>query len=513
MKEKINKNQLETETALRVSEEKFRVLFESAIDGIFLLSDNGDVVDLNTSFAKMHGYTVAEMMKMNLQDLDTPESAKLATARLQRLFAGEPMTFEVEHYCKNGRTIPLEVSANLVIIGNEKYILGFHRDITERKRAEEALQESEKKYRVLVETMNEGLGIQDKNNVITYMNKRACEMFGYKSEELLGRPIDILFDEEGLKTFKAQMAQRCQGKEENYEVVWRRKDGGSVHTIVSPHVVFDAEGNYNGSFGVFVDITGRKLAEEERDRLNRELEIKNKELEQIIYAASHDLKTPLVNINGYSRELQKTLDDITRVVEREEMSSEIREEISPLIKELPDSFRFISTSVVRMDALLNGLLQFSRAGKVELKKEDIDMNMLINEILDNLNHRLKDTGASLEVTDLPQCTGDREQIGRIFSNLIENAVKYLDPSRKGEIKVTGYVKDNSSIYCVEDNGIGIAVDHQKQIFHIFHQLDPMKVGEGLGLAIVQRMVERHGGKVWLESEAGKGCRFFVALPA
>jgi len=125
------------ELRLQESEEKFRVLIENAKDGIFLLSSLGEIVSLNASFARIHGYTVEEMQKMELKDLDTPQSAQLAPARLQRLFAGESMTFEVEHYCKNGQTIPLEVSANLVIIGDKKFILGFHRDITERKSTEE----------------------------------------------------------------------------------------------------------------------------------------------------------------------------------------------------------------------------------------------------------------------------------------------------------------------------------------------------------------------------------------
>ncbi|MDO8281900.1 MAG: ATP-binding protein [Thermodesulfovibrionia bacterium] len=254
-----------------------------------------------------------------------------------------------------------------------------------------------------------------------------------------------------------------------------------------------------------VDVTKQKKAEQDRERLNRELE-------QILYAASHDLKTPLVNINGYTGEVERSIENILSLIEREDISSEARKEIASLAKEFPESFGFISTSVSRMDALLNGLLQFSRSGSVDLKKEAIDMNILISGIVSDLNYRLKEAGADFEVADLPQCTGDREQIIRIFTNLIENAVKYLEPARKGKIKVTGCIKDNLSVYCVEDNGIGIAVDHQKQIFHIFHQLDPAKAGEGLGLAIVQRMAERHGGKVWLESEAGKGSRFYVALP-
>jgi PAS domain S-box-containing protein len=133
----------------------------------------------------------------------------------------------------------------------------------ERKKAEDLIVASEQQYRILVETMNEGLGVQDRNGIITYMNRRACEIFGYEPEELIGKPMDVLFDEEGLQKFKAQMEQRKHGKEESYEITWRRKDGSDVHTLVSPHVIYDAEGNFDGSFGVFVDITDRKKAESE----------------------------------------------------------------------------------------------------------------------------------------------------------------------------------------------------------------------------------------------------------
>ncbi|MDO8281897.1 MAG: ATP-binding protein [Thermodesulfovibrionia bacterium] len=365
----------------------------------------------------------------------------------------------------------------------------------------------EERFRTLVNTIPDLIWLKDADGVFIACNHMFENLFGAREADIIGKT-DYDFVNRELADFfrehdrKAMAAGKSSSNEE-----WLTFADNGYHglfdTIKTP--MYDAEGALIGVLGIARDITERKKAVEEMEGLN-------KELEQIIYAASHDLKTPLVNINGYSRELKSTLDDITRIIERDGVSSRIGEEVLPLINELPDSFRFISTSVVRMDALLNGLLAFSRSGRAELKKVDIDMNVLINEIACNLNYRLKDAGASLEVADLPGCNGDREQISRIFLNLMENAVKYLDPARRGEIKVTGYKKDNLSVYCVEDNGIGIPAAYQKQIFHIFHQLDPSKAGEGLGLAIVQRMAERHGGKVWLESEADKGSRFYVELP-
>ncbi len=168
------------EQALRESEGKFRALFESAKDGIMLLSSNGNVTALNTSFARMHGWTVEEMLKMNLKDLDTPESAALAPARMQRVFDGEPMSFEIEQYCKNGQTIPLDVSANMVLIGDEKYILSFHRDITEPKKSEELI-------RSILESVDEGFVIIDRDFRILSANKAYANMVKRPIEDVIGR--------------------------------------------------------------------------------------------------------------------------------------------------------------------------------------------------------------------------------------------------------------------------------------------------------------------------------------
>ena len=167
-----------------------------------------------------------------------------------------------------------------------------------------------------------------------------------------------------------------------------------------------------------------------------------------------------------------------------------------------------------MDAVLNGLLRVSRLGRAALRIENLDMNAMLTQVAKSMEFQVKEAGATLRVDDLPPCRGDAVQIGQVLSNLLENALKYLDPSRAGAIRVSGREEKGRAIYCVEDNGIGIAPQHQAKVFDVLHRLDPSAgPGEGLGLTIARRILDRHDGEIWLESEVGKGSSFLVSLPA
>jgi len=163
--------------------------------------------------------------------------------------------------------------------------------------------------------------------------------------------------------------------------------------------------------------------------------------------------------------------------------------------------------------MLAGLLKVSRLGRVSLTIEKINMKDLMAEVVDGFEFQTREAGVKLEVGRLPQCQGDRAQLNQVFSNLIDNALKFLDPKRPGIIRISGRKEDRQVVYTVGDNGVGIAPENQKTVFQIFRRFAPMDTpGEGLGLNIVRRILERHGGKIWLESEQGKGSRFHVSLP-
>ncbi len=262
------------------------------------------------------------------------------------------------------------------------------------------------------------------------------------------------------------------------------------------------------------EITDRKKAEKEREKLNEELMQKNKELEQVVYVTSHDLRTPLVNIEGFSKELRISIDKLLSSLKKSSISDEVKEEMDSIVDgDIQEALHYISVSIARMDSLLSGLLKLSRIGSTELNIEKLDMNRLISSVLNIFKSRIDEIDIKLEISELPPCIGDELYMIQIFSNLVDNSIKYLDLSHRGIIRISGYSEDSQAVYCVEDNGFGIAPEYQAKIFDIFHRLEPSKnKGEGLGLTIVQRAVQRQSGKIWVESEPGKGSKFFISLP-
>jgi len=251
-----------------------------------------------------------------------------------------------------------------------------------------------------------------------------------------------------------------------------------------------------------------------RERLNIDLAQKNKELEQIVYVTSHDLRSPLVNVQGFTKELDYSLKDLASAVNSEDVPADVKEKVAFILEEeIPEAMQYIHTSTSKMDSLLSGLLRLSRLGRAALTIKKLDMDGLISDVTSAFEFQVKEAGVKLEISQLPPCKGDATQINQVFSNLLSNAMKYLAPARPGIIKISGYKENEQSVYCVEDNGIGIAQQHQEKIFEIFHQLEPdTSAGEGLGLTIVSRILDRHSGKIWLESEPGKGSKFFISLP-
>ncbi len=270
----------------------------------------------------------------------------------------------------------------------------------------------------------------------------------------------------------------------------------------------------NGLARILGDFIERKMAEEERDRLNRELMDKNKELEQIIYVSSHDLRSPLVNIQGFSKELDNAFKEVQRALDSKDVSPDIKEELAPYLEDdIPEALQYIQTSTIKMDSLISGLLQLSRLGRAMLRFKRLNMNHLVSEVISVFEYQIKEQDVKVEVDDLPMCLGDGSQINQVFSNLLDNALKNLSPDRAGVIKITGRKEDKEIVYCMDDNGVGIAQEHQEKIFEIFHRLNPKtSSGEGLGLTFARKILDMHRGRIWVESEKDEGSRFFISLP-
>ncbi len=378
---------------------------------------------------------------------------------------------------------------------------------------EEALRESEEHYSTLIGSLADAV-FEFKGAVLVWCNDKVEEIYGYTKDELIGKNAEFFFPE-GVGASEFVQGISAAIKERG---VFRgtarveKKDGtfADIEYSISRTPTKDP-------IKVIVvarDITERKQAEREREHLLIELAEKTRELEQIVYVASHDLRSPLVNIQGFTRELDESFAQVHEIFNSKDVPPGVKKKLVPILDEdIPVAFQYILASSAKMDSLLSGLLRLSRLGRAALNIKQLDMNKLMAEVVASFEFQVKESGARIMVEELPPCHGDETQVNQVFSNLVDNALKFLDADRPGMIRISGKEEGGRVAYCVEDNGIGIADKDRERIFEIFCRLDPdASAGEGLGLTIVRKILNRHGGKVWVESEPGKGSRFLVCLP-
>jgi len=268
-------------------------------------------------------------------------------------------------------------------------------------------------------------------------------------------------------------------------------------------------------WGFLLYALGQQVDKKARADLTASLAMRNQELQSIVYVASHDLRSPLVNVRGFSNELASSCSQLAELLDNPDPDEETRTRIAAILKEeIPECLGFIEAGAGSMDRIIDGLLKLSRAGAEEIDIHPLDMNHLILGIRQALSYQIEQKHAAFTLGDLPPCLGDESQVAQLFSNLIDNAIKYLDNRRPGRIAVTGWQELDRAVYCVTDNGIGIAPEDHEKVFGVFCRLHPDKPtpGEGLGLNIVSRILERHHGTIRLESKPGQGAAFYVSLP-
>jgi signal transduction histidine kinase len=258
-----------------------------------------------------------------------------------------------------------------------------------------------------------------------------------------------------------------------------------------------------------------RAANEELKANASELSFRNAELQSIVYTVSHDLKSPLVNIKGFSEELEAQSCKLIKHLSLVDLPETIRQDVMPLLEEeIPKSLHFIQASTAKMKGLLDGFLRVSKIRSAPIQKETLDMNALVKSVLATMQYQIESGGIAVTVDDLPPCVGDAGQINQVISNLVDNALKYRDQNRPGAVHISGRQDGDCVTYWVKDNGIGIDPRHQDRVFEMFHRLDPNfpVSGDGLGLTIVSRILDRHQGRIRLESEPGKGSTFYISLP-
>ncbi|CAG4887778.1 sensor histidine kinase [Paraburkholderia gardini] len=258
-------------------------------------------------------------------------------------------------------------------------------------------------------------------------------------------------------------------------------------------------------------------------RVNEELRQGTQDNEMFIYSVSHDLRSPLVNLQGFSKELQVSCDDLRATVESANLPAHEQQRLAAVLDgDMRESLQFLRISVTRAAAIIEALLTISRAGRLEYHLQRVSVGRVVARVVDALQGAVRERAAVVSVRELPSVWGDPAAIEQIFTNLIGNALNYLDPARPGRIEVGALEPDTAAAsvpvnrtrtFYVRDNGLGIPSAYISKVFHAFQRLHgDIATGEGIGLALVRRSVERHGGRVWVESTEGAGSTFFVALP-
>ncbi|HEX7468814.1 MAG TPA: ATP-binding protein [Methanobacterium sp.] len=366
-------------------------------------------------------------------------------------------------------------------------------DITHIKQTEDALRESEEKYRNMVETANEGILMADKSGIITFANRKISEMLGYSIDELLGTDGLFLVDNESLE-MQEKIKNRKEGIIESYETKFIRKDGSELWTLISGSPIYDHNGVHIGNLGMYTDITKRKEAEDEIEKTIDELKRSNQELERFAYVSSHDLQEPLRMVTLYSQLLERRYKD-------------------RLDDDANDFIEYIVENAKCMKSLIDDLLEYSRITSQAKEFENIDLEKVLEDVLSNLSIPLVENNVNITHDSLPTVFADRNQMMQVFQNLITNAIKFRG-EESPKIDISAQKGEKEWIFAVKDNGIGISPEHQKQIFEVFKRLHTRDEypGTGIGLSITQKIIERHVGRIWVESESGIGSTFYFTLP-
>ena len=507
--------------SLEQSERKYRELFENTRDGLVFNNLDGKFTRVNSAYEQITGYTESELLNMNFKDI-TPKKWHLPENKIindQLLKSGFTELYEKQYIHKDGSIIDIEIQTYLMHNLNNEPIgmWGFVRNITERKQTERALSESERKYRELFDNIRDGTVIVNMDGQILECNLEYSRMLGYSQEELKKISYQQLtpanwhgFEQ---KIVETQIIPR--GYSDLYEKEYCKKDGTIFPIELRTYAIKDAKNNLVGMWAIIRDVTERKNAVEQRERLLRTLAAKNDELESIVYVSSHDLRSPLVNISGFTKEAENLVDKAIQLLNNNNNLEKTFSDITDLLKnDFPPALRYIMVSANKMDALLNGLTKLSRLGQANISVQFIDMHHMFESIIDSLRYQINEGGVKIIIDDLPNCYGDSLQISQVFSNIVDNAIKYRDPNKRQVIKISGKQEEDFCIYSIQDRGIGIHQDHQRKIFEIFHRLDPSHAspGEGLGLTIARRIIDKHIGKIWLESKLEQGTTFYIALP-
>lgn len=501
--------------ALKDEAERYRLMVEQVQDyAIFLIDPHGYIITWNEGGERIKGYSSEEIIGRHFSLFYTKEDLDGHKPERELKIAAEMGKYEEAGWRvkKNGSLFWAKVVIT-ALYDERNQLIGYSKvtsDLTAQREAEEIIRQSEERYRLLVEQVRDyAIFMLDEKGRVTSWNEGAKKLKGYTTEEILGKHFSVFFTEEDVLQNKPALklqAARRNGKYE--EEGWRvRKDGSRFWANILITAVYNAEGMLVGFSKVTRDLTERKEAEKvlresyERYRhladqlkaTNDELSDANQELEQFASVASHDLQEPLRTVLSFMHLIDKKL---------EEGSADLRPFVGKSI-----------TAASRMRELIQKLLQYSHINRGETVREVIHVNELIEQALQNLKNAIDTSSSNISVdSEVEWIEGDRFQLVQLIQNLLSNAIKFTNQDNPS-IRISCRRENDYVRFGVSDNGIGIEQEKLDEVFEIFKRLNPKArfPGSGIGLAICKKIVERHEGQIWAESEKNKGTTFYFTI--
>jgi two-component system NtrC family sensor kinase len=478
----------QAEEKLRDETTRHRILIDESSDGIVILDESGGVYEANRRFAEMLGYTPEEARELHVWDWEF-QFPREKVAEMLASIGPEGDHFETLHRRKDGTIYDVEISTNGAVYAGQKLIFCVCRDITARKQAEAALKESEEKYKTLVEATSDIIWEVDEKGTFSFVSPKIKELLGYEVDEVVGkkRTLDLIAKREFrrlLRRFKEINAKREPFF--NLEIPHLHKNGSLIICEVSGIPLLDSAGNFKGYVGIDKDITERRQMQEQlviADRLAS--------VGELAAGIAHELNNPLTGVIGFS---QLLLD--------KEMPADIKEDIEVVYSEAQ-----------RASQVVKNLLTFAR--KHTAAKEKVNINDIINKVLELRAYEQKLESITVDArldANLPEVMADYFQLQQVFLNIVINAEYFMkEANHKGNLTITTEKVGNKIRASFADDGPGIADENLGHLFDPFFTTKEVGMGTGLGLSICHGIVAEHGGRIYVESELGKGAAFIVEL--
>jgi PAS domain S-box-containing protein len=502
-------------TVRKQADEAARLLssiVECSDDAIISKNLDGIVLSWNQGAERIYGYSSGEMVGRSISLLIPADRGDELPEILEYLKLGQQIEhLETERVKKDGQRIfvSLTISPLRDLAGSLVGASTITRDITERKRTEKALQLSEKRYRSLALVADQIVWATNPRGEVEEDVPTWRSFTGQSVDEIKGSGwIDAVHPEDRERAIDVWSRSLRNRSFHDIEYRLRRRDGEYRYMAVHGVPVLEEDGTVREWVGTCADITERKQIEEEIHRLNEDLERRviertaqweasNKELEAFAYSVSHDLRAPLRAVDGFSRIL-------------------LEEYALELAGEAQRYLNIVRKNAVQMGELIDRLLTFSRLGRQSLKKESIDLKALVGQTLEDMAREQEGRRIDIVIGELPPCEADRALLKQVIVNLLSNALKYTRCRDQARIEVGAPVsQQDGTVYFIRDNGAGFDMRYVDKLFGVFQRLHSAEEyeGTGVGLAIVHRIITRHGGRVWAEGEVDKGATFYFSLPA